>query len=198
MTLRRVVKLAALAVCSLLVAPLIVGAWFEKVLVRTEGVFGTFGQLLALVPGPIGVYLRAAYCWGTLDACSPEVHIGFGSVFTHRGARLARNVSTGFYCVIGHATIGEGARLASRVSVPSGKRQHLDDTGAMSDDNRFERVAIGSGCWVGEGAIVLADVGERCIVSAGAVVLKPVPPGCIVGGNPARVLKTPSGGDAPA
>jgi acetyltransferase-like isoleucine patch superfamily enzyme len=103
--------------------------------------------------------------------------------------RLARNVSMGVYCVIGHATIGAGTRLASRVSVPSGKRQHLDDAGSLSDDNRFERVTIGPGCWIGEGAILLADVGERCIVSAGAVVIKPVGAGCVVGGNPARVLK---------
>ena len=193
MSVRRVVKLAVLAVCVLLVAPLIVAAWLEKAVARTEGVFLTLGQLLALAPGPIGVYLRAAYCYGTLEQCSLEVHVGFGSVFTHRGARLARNVSMGLYCVVGHATIGEGTRLASRVSVPSGKRQHLDDSGAMSDENRFERVTIAAGCWIGEGAIVLADVGERCIVSAGTVVIKPVVAGCVVGGNPARVLKGPDG-----
>jgi acetyltransferase-like isoleucine patch superfamily enzyme len=189
MSARRAIKLFVLAVCVVLVSPLIAAAWLEKTLLRAEAVFVTLGQLLALVPGPLGVYLRAVYCFGTLEQCSLEVHIGFGSVFTHRGVRLARNVSTGVYCVIGHATIGANTRLASRVSVPSGKRQHLDDRGALSDDNRFERVTIGQNCWIGEGAILLADVGERCIVSAGAVVIKPVAASCVIGGNPARVLK---------
>ena len=175
--------------CVLVISPLIVVAWLEKRLTRSEAVFVTFGQLLALAPGLIGTYLRAAYYFGTLDACDWEVHLGFGSVLTHRHANLARNVSTGAYCIIGHATIGEGVRLASRISIPSGKRQHLDESGRLSDGTQFDRVTIGASSWVGEGAIVMADVGRGCIVSAGAVVTAEIPDACIVGGNPARVLK---------
>jgi acetyltransferase-like isoleucine patch superfamily enzyme len=73
--------------------------------------------------------------------------------------------------------------------VPSGKRQHFDDEGKLSAESRFETVSIGAGCWIGEGAIVLADVGERCVISAGAVVTKAVPGHSIAGGNPAKVLR---------
>ncbi len=79
--------------------------------------------------------------------------------------------------------------MASRVSVPSGKRQHLDDEGRLASTTRFDTVTIGDGTWVGEGAIIMADVGRQCIVSAGAVVSKEMPDSCLIGGNPARVLK---------
>jgi acetyltransferase-like isoleucine patch superfamily enzyme len=169
------VKRLCFLACLLAVAPLVALSWLEKQLTRREGVFV--------------IYLRAAYYFGTLDDCAWEVHLGFGSLVTHRHARLARNVSTGAYCIIGHVAMGEGVRLASRVSIPSGKRQHLDESGQLSDGTWFDRVTIGSGSWVGEGAIVMADVGRSCIVSAGGVVTATLPDACIAGGNPARVLK---------
>jgi acetyltransferase-like isoleucine patch superfamily enzyme len=96
----------------------------------------------------------------------------------------------GAYCVIGHARIGDEVMMASRVSIPSGKRQHLDEAGRLSPGTtRFDTVVVGSRSWVGEGAIIMADVGRACVVSAGAVVGKPVPDGCLVGGNPARVIR---------
>lgn len=198
MTLRRALKIAVFAVAAVLTLPLVAAARIEQAVSRSEAVFTGLGQLLALVPGAIGTYLRAAFFFGTLESCSWETHIGFGTLFTHRGARIARRFSTGAYCVIGHAAIGEGVRIASRVSVPSGKRQHLDDEGRMTDGTQFERVTIGAGCWIGEAAVVLADVGPGCIVSAGAVVIEPVGAGVLVGGNPARVIKTLSAAAVPA
>jgi acetyltransferase-like isoleucine patch superfamily enzyme len=96
----------------------------------------------------------------------------------------------GSYCVIGHARIGEGVMMGSRVSVPSGKRQHFDDAGRVTSDTRYDSVTIGRRTWVGEGAIIMANVSEECIVSAGAVVLQDAPARSIVGGNPARVIKS--------
>ena len=59
--------------------------------------------------------------------------------------------------------------MGSRVSIPSGRRQHLDEAGRLADVDRFDVVSVGSGCWVGEGSILLASIGDRCIVSAGAM-----------------------------
>jgi acetyltransferase-like isoleucine patch superfamily enzyme len=50
-------------------------------------------------------------------------------------------------------------------------------------------VAVGRGSWVGEGAIIMADVGEQCIVSAGAVIVKDMPAACLLAGNPAGVIR---------
>lgn len=195
MSARRLVKRAVFGAALAAASPLIALAWLEKRLGGGEGVFAGLAQLVALAPGSIGCYLRAAYYYGTLDACSWETRLGFGTVINHRGAHVAATVSSGLYCVIGHAHVGPGVRMASHVSIPSGKRQHLAEDGSLSDETHFDDVSIGAGCWVGEGAIILADVGAETIVSAGSVVIKPMPDRAIVGGNPAKVLKSL---DAPA
>jgi len=187
--MKNLIKLAVFVVTFFIVLPLVVLSWLEKRVTRTEAVFVTFSQLLATVPGPPGVWLRAAYYSGTLTDCSWECHIGFGSHFTHRGATVGYRASMGSYCVIGHADIGAHVMMASRVSVPSGKRQHLDEDGNLAPVLRFDRVAIGERCWVGEGAIVLANVGAGSIISAGAVVIHDMPGGSLIGGNPAKVVK---------
>lgn len=191
MNLRLFAKAVVFAVSTVAVLPFVAVAWIEKRLGRGEAVFVFCAQLLALLPGLPGAWLRAAFYAGTLDECAWEVHIGFGSHFTHRGAVVGRNVSMGSFCVMGHAHIGQRTMIGSRVSIPSGKRQHLDAEGRLSgSEGRFDRVAVGDACWIGEGAILLSDVGARCIVSAGAVVVQPVPADSLAGGNPARVLRT--------
>jgi acetyltransferase-like isoleucine patch superfamily enzyme len=74
--------------------------------------------------------------------------------------------------------------------VPSGRRQHLDEAGKLTERTIYETVTIGRETWVGEGAIIMANVGRRCIVSAGAVVTKEMPDNVVIGGNPARVIRT--------
>lgn len=53
-------------------------------------------------------------------------------------------------------------------------------------------VTIGSGTYIGAGAIILHGVaiGENCIIAAGAVVRGDVPPHSVVAGIPGRVVKT--------
>ena len=80
--------------------------------------------------------------------------------------------------------------IASRVSIPSGARQHdaSSQSPCIPDSTpRLQRVHIGSNVWIGEGAIILADVDTRCIIGAGAVVTRTIPSGATVVGNPAKV-----------
>lgn len=53
----------------------------------------------------------------------------------------------------------------------------------------FPRVTIGRDSWLGERAVVMADVGQHAIVAAGAVVTKPVPDLAVVAGAPATIIR---------
>ncbi|MGH8209568.1 MAG: acyltransferase [Steroidobacteraceae bacterium] len=187
--MKRLLKAIVFGVCLIADLPLILAAGLER-LWGGERIFVFCSQLLSLVPGLPGACLRAAFYCVTLESCSWETHVGFGSIFSHRSVTLGARSSMGSYCVIGHARIGESVMMGSRVSIPSGKRQHLDESGRLSSSRTtFDAVRIGGGTWVGEGAIVMADVGAHCIVSAGAVVTRKMPDACLIGGNPASVLR---------
>lgn len=63
------------------------------------------------------------------------------------------------------------------------KQQHVPDSG--------RDIHIGSGCFIGAGAIIIgpARIGNNAIVGAGAVVTKDVPDRAMVGGVPAKVIR---------
>jgi acetyltransferase-like isoleucine patch superfamily enzyme len=187
--LKFILKKLVFGIAILITSPLMIGSWIEKKFTKSEMVFVSFGQLLALFPGIIGSYLRSAYYFASSEKSSWEVHIGFGSFLSHRGSSLGRHVAIGSFCVIGSANIGDGVMIASRVSIPSGKRQHLDENGRLTNTQSLEKITIGRNSWIGEGAIILANVGRNSIVSAGAIVAANMPDDCLIGGNPGRILK---------
>ena len=194
MSARRFLKLLVFGASLVVVSPMILAAWIEDKVTRGDALFVFLTQLLALIPGFVGTYLRGAYYYGTLEQCSWQVHVGFGSVFTHRDASVGPYVSMGAYCVIGHARIGDHVVMASRISIPSGRRQHIDESGKLSSEPRFESVTVGRGSWIGEGAIIMANIGEHCIVSAGAVVVNETPGASLLAGNPAAVVRALNAG----
>lgn len=156
----------------------------------SDDFFSACGCFLALFPGKTGSYLRLAFYRCTLESISSDVFIGFGSYFSQKGAVVGKYVTIGSYFIIGLVTIGDRVLIASRVSIPSGKRQHaLRYEGEYpSEELIFDRVSIGSQCWIGEGTVIMADLGERCLVSAGSVITRAMPTERIIAGNPARIL----------
>ena len=73
----------------------------------------------------------------------------------------------------------------------NGSKQHgieRLDVPVREQPGVFERVTIGEDSWIGERAVVSADVGKHCVVGAGAVVTKSVPDYAIVVGVPAKVI----------
>lgn len=189
--IRRSLKRIARSVATVLTSPLIVVARMEAQVSDGECWFVAIAEALSLIPGRTGSYLRLAFYRGTLEACGGDVSIGFGTKINHRTTRIGHGVVFGSYCNIGTVTIGDHCLIGSRVCIPSGNRQHdfLTVTKNITDHPPvFQRVCVGSNTWIGEGAIVLADVGVRCVVAAGSVVFRPVPSGLNAVGNPARMM----------
>ena len=87
--------------------------------------------------------------------------------------------------------MGEHCLIGSKVSILSGKALHvLGDDGMWTpySAERLSQVKLKKNVWVGEGAIIAADVGEGSMVGAGSVITTNVKPHIIVTGNPARFV----------
>jgi virginiamycin A acetyltransferase len=149
-----------------------------------------WGQVFALVPGLPGNYLRRCYYYLMLPACSLTCEMGFLSRFTRPQAEVGERVHIGSGAVVGMATLADGCLIGSGAHILNGGWQHhFGQDGRLTPcAASLPRVRIGAETWIGEAAVVLADVGCRCIVAAGSVVSNPLPDGCIVGGNPARFV----------
>jgi len=84
--------------------------------------------------------------------------------------------------------------LSDGVQILSGGRQHgrslTPHESHQDKPQRFQRISIGAGAWLGTNAIIMADVGEATIVGAGAVVTEPLPANVVAVGVPARVIKS--------
>ncbi len=158
---------------------------------RFGPVFEFFSHVVALVPGIVGNYARAAYYAMTLRSCSLQCCISFGSFFAHRQATVEEGVYIGAYCVVGRARIGARTQIANNVHILSGRHQHVRDArGCLggSEHGVFTEISIGADCWIGTSAIVMADVGHGSTIGAGAVVTREIPGGVVAVGSPARVI----------
>jgi acetyltransferase-like isoleucine patch superfamily enzyme len=166
--------------------------WAEAGLSGRDEVFLFWGQAFALAPGLPGKYLRKCFYFLTLRSCSLQCDLGFLSYFNDRRSEVGPGVYVGSGASVGLASLGEGCLLGNRSAILNGGWQHdLGPDGRLTafDGSSARRVHIGPETWIGEGAIVMADVGGRCIVGAGSVVSVPVPDGCLVAGNPARFVR---------
>lgn len=191
--LRTSLKYICLAAGVLVALPLSLPAMLERRLCSWHFFYALGAHAVALVPGKPGNFVRAGYYLLTLESFHPTAIVSFGSFFSRREARIAARSGMGAYCIIGLVDIGTGVRIASRVSIISGLHEHGDST-SRGDGRTVRgaslRLSIGDGVWIGEGAVVGADVGAHATVSLGAVVTKPVPASCLAMGNPARMLPT--------
>lgn len=189
---KRLLKAVGNALGLAIVALPAATCWIEARFSTRSEAFLFWGQALSLAPGLPGKYARRAYYHLMLRSCDLSCDIGFLSYFNDRRSEIGPRVYVGSGTSIGLVTLGEGCLIGSRASLINGGDQHrfsLDGRLTPFDPLSVQRVHIGSNSWIGEGAIVMADVGSRCIVAAGGVVTQPVPDSCVVGGIPARFIR---------
>jgi acetyltransferase-like isoleucine patch superfamily enzyme len=164
----------------------------ERAIGQREAFFLFWGQAFALMPGLPGKYIRKCFYFLTLSRCSLSCDIGFLTFVHDRRTHIGHGVYIGTAVGIGWGNLGDGCLIASRVSILSGGSQHqFGPDGRLTPFDRTgaKQIHIGPDAWIGEGAIVMADVEGHCIVGAGSIVTRPVASGCVVVGNPARVVR---------
>ncbi len=108
--------------------------------------------------------------------------IGRGShIVAHHSLVIGDDVFTGPYVYI-----TDQNHSYADPDVPIGRQMPLNSA-----------VSIGSGSWLGAGAVVLpgAHIGRNVVIAAGSVVRGTVPDHCVVAGVPARVVRSYVPGD---
>lgn len=190
-SMRQLAKALAQGVATAVVSPLLLGFWMNSRLVGRDRAVHGATQVLALVPGLTGQYLRRAFLCRALANCHATATIEFGTIFSKAGTILGENVYIGPMSHIGLVHFERDALLGAGVHVLSGAATH-----GISDPARSIRdqpgvmtmVRIGAGAWVGSAAVIMADVGRESVIGAGAVVTRPIPSRVVAAGVPARVL----------
>lgn len=176
-------------VCLLLAFPFAV----PYRITRLKPIFVSNAQLLALVPDPLGSFLRIAYYRMTLQRCSADVgNIGFGSFFTQPEAEIGKGVIISAYCTIGMVRIGDYVGIGNGTDIMSGRHQHrFEDTDRpmLAQGGRFEKLTIGEDCLIFNRSLVMASLGKHNVIGAGTVVVNPTEDCVLLVGNPGRVVR---------
>ncbi len=159
-------------------------------------IFLMAGQLFSLIPDGPGGFIRAAFYRLTLDRCPLNVQICFGTFFTKRNIEIGNGVYIGGNCNIGMCKIGDHATIASNVCILSGKNQHgFKQIGVpiQQQPGSFQQIIIGENCWIGHGAIIMANLGKQNVIASGTVIIKDTGDFEVWAGNPAKLIKEISG-----
>lgn len=116
--------------------------------------------------------------------------------------KLGKNCSTMntvFNVISGDITIGDDTLFGHGCMVLTGIHEFVDGIRGSLHQPPLEEtpshgrdINIGTGCFIGSGALILGNVriGNNVIIGAGSVVLKDIPDNCIAAGIPAKVLRT--------
>jgi acetyltransferase-like isoleucine patch superfamily enzyme len=192
MILKVLIKHIIFSIAAVVISPITILYSIINAVLKSDALLASFSQLLCLIPAKLGVYLRAGFYRFTLTSCSSDAVISFLVLFSQRDTEIEAGVYIGPQCNIGKCKISRNTLLGSGVHIMSGKGQHnFDDLSKPIKDQggTFEKVTIGQDSWIGNGALIMANVGKHCVVAAGAVVIDDVEDYSIVAGNPAKVIK---------
>jgi len=157
-----------------------------------KSMFIGISQFISIFPGKTGSYFRNSFFNRTMTHCSNNGVIYFGTLFSDPDTEINDNVYIGPQCNIGKSIIGKNTLIASGVHILSGKNQHdFSDINVpiQQQGGEYKKISIGEDCWIGNTAVIMANIGDKAIVAAGSIVVNDIPEYAIVAGNPAKVIK---------
>lgn len=156
--------------------------------------FVSMSQLLSLIPGKIGIYLRASFYCLSCPNTSDDISIGFLTILSQRDTTIREGVYIGPQSNIGKCEVGAETLIGSGVHILSGSRQHSFnelDVSIRNQRGTYQKVIIGRDCWIGNNSVIMANISDHSVIAAGSVVVKDVVEiGAIMAGNPARKVGT--------
>jgi len=180
------------ALFSVLTLPFFITYWTMSFFGKKDNVFWTISQFLSLLPGIIGNYTRKSFYRYSMSSCDKDCSILFGTIFSQSDTEIGKGVYIGPNCNIGRCRIEKYCTLGSNVHIMSGKHQHSFgdlETPIQEQGGTLKKVVIGEDTWIGNCALIMANVGKKCIIGAGAVVTRDLEDFSIAAGNPAKVLR---------
>jgi acetyltransferase-like isoleucine patch superfamily enzyme len=162
--------------------------------------FGAFGRGTAICFPVTSLYGERYMRLGTGTIIGPHVTLSAGIAPSHELATETA-VSIGDRCLIGRGSgivahesieIGDDVFTGHHIYITDANHGYEDpDLPVGRQFGKAKPVRIGSGSWIGHGAIVLpgARIGEHVVVGAGSVVTGDLPDYCVAVGSPARVIR---------
>ena len=193
MTLRQSFKRMVKSIFLLLVFPVYALYLLLRLTGSQDAVFASFSQALSLIPGKIGIYVRAAFYRLACANTSDEISVGFLTVFSHADTTIQKGVYIGPQCNIGKCIIGKNTLIGSGVHILSGSAQHIFsdiETPIQEQGGEYIKISVGIDCWIGNKCMITSDIPNQCVVGTGTLIKKMnIRPGDIIVGNPAQVIK---------
>jgi len=190
---RYLIKRSIKNLVLLLMLPAFVIYWILSGGGKSDSAFQSFSQLISLFPGKTGSYFRAAFYRLACPDTSDEISIGFLTILSHKNTTIHKGVYIGPQCNIGMCTIGKDTLIGSGVHILSGNEQHRfsdPEVPIQEQGGSFERIVVGTDCWIGNSCVVLSSISNHCIVAAAAVVVSEFEEGSILAGLPAKKISS--------
>ena len=152
--------------------------------------FRSISELLALIPGTVGMKVRRFWYKRTLSVCGVNLFVDWMAVIRCQKTMIGDDVYIGPHSWIGHCWIGNQVQLSGPTYVLSGMHTHGTDRDRpiMEQPVQLSSVRIGHDCWTGCNSVIGSHLATGTVVGAGAVVTEPTAPYTIVGGVPARKI----------
>lgn len=150
-------------------------------------------QILAIVPGFLGILIRRAWYKATLKKCGCNLTVDWLAVIRTRDTEIGNFCTLGVGNWIGWARIGDYVITGSHVTILSGAKQHSLDNISIPIRNQSgqkKQLVIEDDIWIGANAVIMTNIATGTVIGAGSIVTKSFPPYSILAGNPAKILRT--------